>query len=99
MRAGFLGRSRTDSIIIPTAVDLDSRFPSWPGDSPGHLLPHMVEGCPLLDCTDNQDGTSISTAPGIRYQPPIIGSKSYVSGGGYQTQQRPRDGNRMDDLR
>src|SRR5476651_2536860 len=30
--------------LIPGAVDLDSPFPSWPGDSPGHLLPHVVEG-------------------------------------------------------
>jgi hypothetical protein len=24
-----------------------SPFPSWPGVSPGHLLPHVVEGVPL----------------------------------------------------
>jgi hypothetical protein len=52
--------------LIPGAVDLDSPFPSWPGDSPGHLPPHVVEGCPLLACADNWDGTSNSTAAGIR---------------------------------
>jgi hypothetical protein len=30
--------------LIPGAVDLDSPFPSWPGDSPAHLPPHVVEG-------------------------------------------------------
>jgi hypothetical protein len=51
---------------IPGAVDLDSPFPSWPGDSPGHLPPHVVEGCPLLACADNRDGTPNSTVAGIR---------------------------------
>jgi hypothetical protein len=45
-------------VIIPGAVDLDSPFPSWPGDSPGHLPPHLVERCPLLACAYNRDGTS-----------------------------------------
>src|SRR5476649_1948447 len=55
--------------LILGAVDLDSPFPSWPGDSPGHLPPHVVEGCPLLACADNRDGTSNSTAAGITPEP------------------------------
>jgi hypothetical protein len=63
--AGCVSTGRIGQGLIPGAVALDSPFPSWPGDSPGHLPPHVVEGCPLLACADNRDGTSNSTAAGI----------------------------------
>jgi hypothetical protein len=33
--------------LILGAVEFDPPFPSWPGDSPGHLLPHVVDGVRL----------------------------------------------------